>query len=227
MEPSEKEIGHFDFFKAINRRGIMYPEVLIEAGLDPNSSNTLSPIGKNFHWNAEKIFMEHTRDHNCQSFYDVNENGDIAIIIDENFKNLSNNAGFFAHIRPDIKIINVDYYLGASMEHARDYSIRGYQGKKKTLFLVSLKANEPQSVDYIAQDDHNIFILDPNNFALFMGYQGETYDDFMESVNLAKKAIYDEDAREILKEKAVENIEVIKNDQSDLNYSTKEFNELF
>ena len=48
----------------------------------------------------------------------------------------------------------------------------------------------------------------------------------METVDLAKKAIYDEDAQEILKEKAVESINVIKNDKNHLDNSTKEFVEL-
>jgi len=55
-----------------------------------------------------------------------------------------------------------------------------------------------------------------------MGYQGDTCDEFMETVDLARKAIYDEDAREILKEKAVESISFIKNH---LDNSTKEFAE--
>ena len=220
-----KEFGHYDFFKAINRRGIMYPEVIIKAGLNPNSSNTLSAIGKDFHWNAEKIFLKHTRNQNCKSYYEVNKNGDNSIIIDEYFKKLSINAEFFAHIRSDIKIANFDYYLGASKKHAYDHSTRGYQGEEKALFLISVKINEPQPVEYQVPHERNIFILDPNNFAQFMGYQGDTLEEFMETVNLAKKAIYNEGAREILKEKAVESIEVIKNNQNDLNYSTKEFKE--
>ena len=59
-----------------------------------------------------------------------------------------------------------------------------------------------------------------------MGYQGDIYHEFMETVDLAKKSIYDEDAREILKEKAVESISVIKNDKNHLDNSTKEFVEL-
>ncbi|MEE9378832.1 MAG: hypothetical protein V3V33_12445 [Candidatus Lokiarchaeia archaeon] len=170
--------------------------------------------------------MKHTRNHNCNSFYEVNENGDNSILIDEYFKELSNNADFFAHIRSDIKIINVDYYLGVSISHARDHSTRGYQDEGKALFLVSVKANEPQPIKYQAPHDNNIFILDTENFAQFMGYQGDIYHEFMETVDLAKKAIYDEDAREILKEKAVESISVIKNDKNHFNNSTKEFVEL-
>lgn len=134
--------------------------------------------------------------------------------------------GFFTHIRSDIKIINVDYYLGASKEHARKHSIRGYQDERKALFLVSVKAGEPQPVEYQAPHDKNIFILDNKNFAQFMDYQGNRYGEFMETIDLAKKAIYNEDAREILKEKAVESISVIKNDKNHFDNSTKEFVEL-
>ena len=57
-----------------------------------------------------------------------------------------------------------------------------------------------------------------------MGYKGEIYNKFMESVQLAKKSIYDEDSREILSEMKVEAYTAIKSSENDLNYSTKEFN---
>ena len=219
-----KEFGHYDFYRAINRKGLMYHEVVIEAGFNPNSFNTLSSIGKDLHWNAEKTFLEHTRNQNCKSFYEVRRNGDNTIIVDEKFKNLSNGADLFTYLRSDIKIINIDYYLGSSSGNALDHSTREYQREGVALFLVSVKANKPQLVDYHVPHERNIFILDPENFAAFMGYRGKIYDDFKESVNLTKDAIINkEEARIILKEKAIENFKIIKNDQNHLNYSTKEF----
>ena len=219
-----KEFGHYDFYKTINRKGLMYHEVVIKAGFNPNTFNTLSSIGKNFHWNAEKTFLEHTRNQNCKSFYEVRRNGDNTIIVDEKFKNLPNGADLFTYLRSDIKIINIDYYLGSSSGNALDHSTREYQREGVALFLVSVKANKPQLVDYHVPHERNIFILDPENFAAFMGYRGKIYDDFKESVNLTKDAIINkEEARIILKEKAIENFKIIKNDQNHLNYSTKEF----
>ncbi len=220
--------NHEDFLSSLRGKEpkVSFNHFIEYAGFEPKSYQTLSAIGQDFHWNAEKIFMEHTRNHNCNSFYEVNENGDNSVIINEDFKKLSPNIEFFVHIRPDIKVINVDYYLGASIEHARIHSTGGYQDKGKALFLVSVKASEPQPIEYQAPHHNNIFILDTKNFALFMGYQEKVYDEFMETVELTKKAIYDEDSREILREKAIESIEVIKNKRNQLDNSTKEFEEL-
>lgn len=60
-----------------------------------------------------------------------------------------------------------------------------------------------------------------------MGYEGKIYDDSKESVDLARNAIYNSEAREILIEKAIENIEYIKDNQNNLNHSTKEFIKAF
>lgn len=214
--------NHQDFLDALRAKEpkVSFNYFIEYAGFVPKSHQTLSAIGQDFHWNAEKIFMVHTRDHDCKSFYEVNENGDNTILVDDNFKELSTNAHFFSHIRPDIKIINVDYYLGASREHAERHSNRGYQKEDKALFLVSVKASDPQSVDYNTPHHKNIFILDTENFAQFIGYQGDIKNEFTEAVDLAKKAIYDENAREILREKAIESIDFIKNH---LDNSTKEF----
>ncbi|MFX1600643.1 MAG: hypothetical protein ACFFB6_08615 [Promethearchaeota archaeon] len=47
----------------------------------------------------------------------------------------------------------------------------------------------------------------------------------MESVELARKAIFNNEICKILKEKAIKGIKVIINDQNQLDHSTKEFKE--
>ena len=69
----------------------------------------------------------------------------------------------------------------------------------------------------------SVFVLNPKDFTALMGYKGEDYDNFMESVQLARKAIYNEEAKEILSKMKVEAYDAIKSNESDLNYSTKEF----
>jgi hypothetical protein len=70
-------------------------------------------------------------------------------------------------------------------------------------------------------------IFDPHNFARFMEYEGETYDEFIEAVSLAKVAVFDETSREILNEKSLESIEYIKNKSNNMDYSTSEFTDHF
>jgi len=221
-----EKYGHLDFFKAIHNRGILYNEVVIEAGFSPNDRNILSSIGKDFHWNAERIFLEHTIKKNCISFYEVNGNGDNSIIVDENFKKLSVIAANFARNRPNIKIINVDYYLSNSDRVALDHSTRNYQDENKALFLVPVNARESRMLNDDTLFHENVFILDPKSFTRFMGYENELFDDFMESVHLAKCAIYDETSREILNEKSLESIGTIKTKKNQLNRSTKRFKEV-
>lgn len=193
------------------------------AGFTPHDFNALSTVGNNFHWTAEKIFLEHTRNRNCKSFYEVKGNGDNSIVVDKNFVDLSNGANLISHLRPDIKVINFDYFLGNTDKNKSDHSQRDYQGEGKALFLIPLNANELQMIENDAPYNRNVFILNPEGFAALMGYKGEIYNIFMESVRLAKKSIYDEDSREILSEMKVEAYTAIKSNVNDLNYSTKEF----
>ena len=69
--------------------------------------------------------------------------------------------------------------------------------------------------------------MTPHNFAKFIGYEDETYDEFMESVNLAKIAVYYETSRAILNEKSFEAIEFIKDKKNNMDHSTPEFDTQF
>lgn len=80
-------------------------------------------------------------------------------------------------------------------------------------------------INFQTTHDNDDSILNTKNFAYFMRDQGKNYDKFMESVELAKKAIFNNVICEILKEKAIKGIKVIINDQNQLDHSTKEFKE--
>jgi len=214
-----------DFLSALRGKEpkVSFNRLIEQAGFTPHDFNTLSTIGTNFHWTAEKIFLEHTRNHNCNSFYEVRGNGDNSIVVDTNFKSLSNGADLFAQLRPNIKIINFDYFLSNSEKSKTDHSQRNYQGEEVALCLIPLNANEPQDIDQDIPHSKNVFVLNPKGFAAFLGYKDEVRDKFMESVQLARVAMYDEEAKEILYEMKVEAFEALKNNENDLNYSTKEF----
>lgn len=92
--------------------------------------------------------------------------------------------------------------------------------------MVPVNARESRMLNNDTLFHENVFILDPKSFTRFMGYENELFDDFMESVHLAKCAIYDETSREILNEKSVESIGTIKNKNNQLNRSTKRFKEI-
>jgi len=220
-----QDYKHEDFLSALRGKEpkVSFNRFIEYAGFTPHEFNALSTVGSNFHWAAEKIFLEHTRNHNCTSFYEVSRNGDNSIIVDNNFKNLSNGADLFTQLRPNIKIINFDYFLSNSEQSKTDHSQRNYQSENIALCLIPLNANEPQDVDQEIPHSKNVLVLNPEGFAAFMGYKDEICDKFIESVQLARMAVYDDEAREILSEMKVEAYDALKSNENDLNYSTKEF----
>ena len=220
-----QDYKHEDFLSALRGKEpkVSFNRLIEHAGFTPHDFNTLSTIGTNFHWTAEKIFLEHTRNQNCTSFYEVRGNGDNSIVVDKNFKNLSNGADLLAQLRPNIKIINFDYFLSNSEKSKTDHSQRNYQGEEVALCLIPLNANEPQDIDQDIPHSNNVLVLNPKGFAAFLGYKDGIYDKFMESVQLARIAMYDEEAKEILYEMRVEAYDALKSNENDLNYSTKEF----
>ena len=212
----EKE--HIDFVGAIGSRGLSYNDILIKAGYEPHDHLISSKIGRDFHWSAERIFMNHSETNECISFYEIYPSKnykkyelnhcDNSIIVDENFRKLSDNA---SQIPKNIKIINVDYYLGASEDRARKKCLKGYQGKEKMLILVPLSAKEPLSPPKNIPYRKNVKILDPESFTKFMGYDGDCYDNFINSVKLAKRSLYINEDIKILEDKANNCKEIIKN----------------
>ncbi|MFX1460842.1 MAG: hypothetical protein ACFFBT_15390, partial [Promethearchaeota archaeon] len=218
-----KKFGHHDFFKAISKRGLQYNELLVEVGYEPNFANKMSEIGINFHWNAEKIFLEHTRKKSCNSFYEVKGNSDNSIIIDENFRKLSPLAEKFVQNHPKIKIVNIDYYLSAAEGKVLEHGYRGYQGENKALILVPINAKKPQKVKYDLPHISNVFILDPKTFADFIGYNGKIRNEFITNVELARKAPFRQVSEQIIRKKAFLSIKAIKSGENNLNYSTEQF----
>ncbi|MFX1496854.1 MAG: hypothetical protein ACFFBH_04965 [Promethearchaeota archaeon] len=218
-----KKYGHYDFFKAIGRRGLNYNEILVEVGYDPNFANKMSEIGVNFHWNAERIFLEHTRNLKCNSFYEVKGNADNSIIVNENFKQLSLLSNTFTQKHPEIKIINFDYYLSAAKEKVLEHGVRGYQGEDKALILVPINAKKPQKIEYDLPFSSNILVLNPKTFINFMGYKSKIREEFIEIIELARKAPFTQICEQLLRQKALKSVKSIKLVKNDLNYSTNEY----
>jgi hypothetical protein len=211
----EKE--HIDYVGAIGSRGLSYNDILIKAGYEPHDHIISYKIGKDFHWAAERIFMNHAETNGCISFYETYPSKnyerfklnhcDNSIIVDENFRILSN---ITYQIPKNIKVINVDYYLGASKDRARNKCLKGYQGKEKMLVLVPLSAKEslppPINIPY----RKNVKILDPESFSKFMGYDGDCYNNFIDCVNLANRSLYLDGDMKMLEERANNSKEIIK-----------------
>ena len=220
---------HGDFCAAIIKRKIYYNDIVEKAGYQPHDIQDSLEIGRNIHIIKERIFLEHTRYNNCKSFYEPFpsiktrksqlenlyrkyrlNHCDNGIILDDNFKNLSKEIKNLCNERKNIKMVNIDYYLGNSEQKSREKCLKGYQGKGKILILVPTHANNPQSPPKNIPYSKNVKILDPLSFADFIGYNGELRQEFINCVELAKKATWNDDTREKLKKLANQSKEIIK-----------------
>jgi len=231
-----KRHGYGDFLSALTRKNILYNEVVIAAEYIPNYSSVLLNIGTLFHWIVEKLFLEYTRSKGCFSFYEPYVNiltqdsvlykkygrlhCDNAIIIDNNFINLTSFAKKFVKTHCNIELITIDYYLGTSVKNLKKKCLKGYQGKGKYLIIVSLSANHPLQNPPDIPFSNNVKILDPISFANFFGFDGKVLEEFLRTVKLAKVAIYDELIRQVLTNFSETNKKILR---EEFNYSQKEF----
>lgn len=194
---------------------ITYTELVESSGLIPNNGPILSKVGMNYHNIAEKLFLQHTRGNNCNSFYE-SKGFDNVIHIDDSFKNLSKDAKKLAERYKNVKIVIIDYYLGNSRENLDKHIKRGYQGKERLLILVPVFAQKSSELLNI----NNVELMSPLRFADLFGYEDEFRSAFFEAIGLAKESIYDLKARLILRKKAVKDLRIIK---ETFPYKEKEF----
>lgn len=225
--------GHTDFLCAYWYRNMLYDEIVELTDLKLTKFATLTRIGTYFHWIMEYLFLNHTRIKDTYSYYEVRPSrytesfslrrSDNSIIVEENFNTLSLFTKEFSELRPKVKLINIDYHLGESLADIRDKCYRGYQGRNKFLFIVSMTTKDniitPMSIPY----RKNVQILDLKTFATFFGFPVEIFEQMKDLKNLALSAIiykqYLNSLRNLSKtaEKSI---------KKSLNFSQKEF-ELF
>lgn len=213
--------GYAGFLDSLydSKWNISYNELVQDAGLVPNDLDEFQKIGTNFHRIAERILMEHANRNNLKCFNEIypspynefhkNRKCDNVIIINESITSLSNQIKHLMKIRKDIELILIDYFLGPSESNIKDHCLRGYQGHYRLLILVPVNALEPISTPFDVQHRKNVIILDPKNFADFIGYKEELYNEFMNTVGLTRLARYNENYRPILERRAVKSKKII------------------
>ena len=225
------------FFSAIAKRNLSYNDILESVGYNPHESSVFNEIGNNMHMIQERMFLQHSREKGCITFYEpyinLNTNNlykkyrlnhsDNCGFIDDNFKNLSNEVKILCEERKNIKMINVDYYIGNSEKKAKIHCLRGYQGKNKMLILMPTHANKPQVPPADIPYRKHVKILDPISFSNFMGYEGEIRKAFLETIKLTKEGTWkDNGSKEMLERMANESKNIIR---EKYNYGQKEFKE--
>lgn len=227
---------HADFTSAIHIRSLSYNDILIKSGNFPHDLQVHEEIGKALHWIEESIFIQHTRNLNCNSFYEVypniktknielyNKYGlkrcDNTILINDNSKKLSKEIKELSESHAEIKMINFDYFLGNSNQKILEKCLKGYQDKNKMLILIPSQCSQPQEPPEGVPYVENIKIMDPKTFANFIGYDGELRNKFFHSLNIAKNALWDDNEnRELIHQMGDEHKYILENNY---NYNQKE-----
>jgi len=227
---------HSDYSSAIYIRNLSYNDILIKSGYSAHDLQVHEDVGRALHWIEESVFLQHTRNLNCNSFYEVypniktknidlyNKYGlkrcDNAIFINDNCKKLSSEIKRLSESRPEIKMINFDYFLGNSKQKIIEKCLKGYQDKNKMLILVPSHCSQPQEPPEEVPYVENIKIMDPKTFANFIGYDGELREKFFHSLNIAKNALVDDNEnRELICQKGNEYKHIL---EDNYNYNQKE-----
>jgi len=225
-----RDYGHNGYIKAIIRRNIYYNDIIETLGLTPNDPFEFQDVGNNGHIIVERIYLQHTRNEGCFSFYEVYTNiktknryeedsledmrlkhGDNCSVVDKNFLGLSPQMKAYFNKNHVRKLVIIDYFLGNSESSIRKHGRRGYQGRFKDLILIPLHSSEPKKTPTDIPFSQNVLILDPKTFCDFIGLKGDLRNEFLECIQLAKDALWKNNgSKEILEQKAVESLRLIK-----------------
>ncbi|NVM04283.1 MAG: hypothetical protein HWN67_18290 [Candidatus Helarchaeota archaeon] len=216
-----KENGYSDWISAIERKNISYNKIIEKAGLKPNELDVKTEIGNNVHITLERIFLDHTKNLGCDSYREIYptirdnlNHSDNCVIRNELFEKSIESKSDLITIPRNIKIINFDYTMGFDNETIYGKCEKGYQGKEKMLIIIPLTTNENNIITPLhIQYRNHVKILNPYEFANFMGYEGKNLNDFMNTVRLAREAIYNPLANEELRRLAEINKKYIENNE--------------
>ncbi len=210
------EDTHIGFISAITSRKLSYPKILREAGFSILGIDLMKEIGNDSHKILEALFIIISRQNNCLSFYETypsimtydkklykrfgRNHCDNSIIVDENFRNLSEWA---QNIPDHIEIINIDYFLGNSKKIIAEKCLRAYQAKNKMMVLVPLHATKYNlhQTPYYIPHRKNVIIMNPYSFAKNFGFNGKALQGFTDTIKLIKRATYREKSRKMLSDR--------------------------
>lgn len=157
----------------------------------PNSEIN-ARIGKFIHNTLELIFIKFCLKRGMMGFYEIR-------CADGIFDNVM--------IKPtgQNKLLIIDYTISSEIEKVREHCLRGYQGSEKELVIVTFLSDKQFSLSAININEdipflENIRILNSKEFASFMGYQEEERVLYELVRYLGRRAFYDDDAYEDLKD---------------------------
>ncbi len=224
IAPSIQQLydAHMDFLGAMGGRGILYSDVVQDAGFPANAASDLQKIGLLYHRVFEQVLLEYTRGRGCASKNEVmiesssldievrRRRCDIIIHIDAKLKSLSPAVSKFCDEHKDANKLIFDCYLGNSTSTLLDHCTRGYQSEDRFLFLIPTHSsgNDKAPTD-IPFPDH-VGILNDVGLVEFLGMHGDLAKRLSIATELAIRSLGDDEARSILEGMAHQSTMIIK-----------------
>jgi len=222
--------GYGSLICALGQRKISLIETEESLNLIPNYIDIVTEVGTRSHIIQEDLFIRNSRKKHCNSFWEASttiqdnqRRPDNSIGRDDIFRIEIESQQNVLTIPKNVKLINIDYLLSLSERSIEKKCRKGYHGREKWLFLVSLLSKKrsnklPRNLDI--PFSKNVKILSPEEFAEFFGYEGQILEKFRESIHLASLALYDSQARLELSKWAMESRDILDQEYS---YKTAEF----
>jgi len=188
-----------------------------ELGFKPYNWNISQNIGNDAHICIERFCIEYLKDLGCKVFrqartsaLDNKSAADFTIYRDSVFKEkIESKQNIYkipSYISKEgneklIELVSIDIFTGGSLRVIEDKCKRGYQGKKKGLILLSLDSSK--NLREVPKDKeiyfiNHIKILNPEEFARFLGFKGEKLERFNQIVRLAENSSCNSKNREKL-----------------------------
>lgn len=203
--------GFGGFITRINRfLDITYNDVLKESGHTPREFPEFTDIGTELHVILERINMHDTRENKYDSYYEIHPSNhlgqihpDITIIVNQF---LREKLG----LSKEIKIINIDFSMANNRQTFIDKGNRGYQGKDRILIIVPWTTETSIKVPTDIPLRENVKILNPWQYAEFIGMREENLDNIIKTFEIAQSSNYDTTAREELNKLALESKRYLK-----------------
>ncbi|MFX1479711.1 MAG: hypothetical protein ACFFCI_16435, partial [Promethearchaeota archaeon] len=205
------KIGYGAFVTAIYKRGMFYSEVVDETGLYPHPKDAAQEAGINSHWILEKIFLQYTREKHLHSYYEIypsildhKNHSDNSVLRDLIFEDVIEKKQSLLKMPSSIELINVEYYSGSDIETIIRKCKKDYQGAHKFLIIVSLSTKEKDIKTPNVPFKEHVKIMNMEEFAEFIAYKDQYLMDYYECIELTRKAPWDKDARQRLRELMME-----------------------
>lgn len=156
---------------------------------NPNHK-TANKVGQFAHNILELIFIQFCIENNLKGYNEISPTLERDTIVDNALVDL--NAG--------VKMISIDYTISNIQQNLFDKLFKGYQSNDRALFIVALTSDRKICIpqNYPKSVRKNVRIMNADEFAKYMGYDGNYLKAYKKAIDLSRIALFDDNAYNIL-----------------------------